>query len=201
MQSRREFMRLAAWCGLASIGSLVARNVFAQPFPVQPLPPSTTYAMWTHGTSVQIEYPDIVWKIERRGSSARIIQPRPPAGPLPVRPPGTPPPPLTNWFHFAIPTPVIVADKRAKLHSVILKFVTSQEKVFVSNVHIFDGPNRIAAYDQVRLHGDHGFERFEVRATPEVQWGVGISIAVSFVEGSESWIEFMTAGADFLVPQ
>ena len=91
-----------------------------------------------------------------------------------------------------------MSNKRAKLHSVILKFKTSQEKVFVSNVHIFDGPNRIAAYDQVRLHGDHGFERFEVRAVPEVQWGVGISIAVSFVEGSESWIEFVSAGADFL---
>lgn len=94
-----------------------------------------------------------------------------------------------------------MSDKQAKLHSVILKFKTRQEKVFVSNVHIFDGPNRIAVYDHVRLHGDHGFERFEVRAIPEVQWLGGIYIAVSFVEGSESWIEFVTAGAEFLVRQ
>jgi hypothetical protein len=60
--------KLAAWCGLASLGSLITRNVFAQPFPAQPLPPSTTYAMWIHGTSVQIEFPDIIWKVERRGS-------------------------------------------------------------------------------------------------------------------------------------
>ena len=198
LPSRREFIcRFATWLGLASVGSLMTRDVLAQPFPAQVVPPPAMYAMWTHGSSVQVEFPDIA-SVERRGFSARIVQPKRPTGFS-----GSPPPPLssTNWFHFAIPTPVIVSNKRAKLDSVILKFNTSQEKVFVSNVHIYDGPNRIAAYDQLRFFGEHGSERFEVRNQPEVQWGVGISIAVSFAERPESWIEFVSAGADFLVPQ
>jgi hypothetical protein len=142
---------------------------------------SLAQAMWTHGTSVQVEYVDRVRSIFRRGYHTRIVHA---AG--------------DNWFHYAIPTPVIVSDRRLRIDSVMVTFETGDQAT-VRNVHIYDGPRRIATHDNLSLMGDHPFERFPVSGAPEVQWGVGISVRVEFgVDLAGAWVQFVTAGADFL---
>jgi hypothetical protein len=66
------------------------------------------HAMWTHGTSMEIEFPDRVESVRRFGFFMRVV--------------GAPN--SENWFHFAIPTPVIVNNARKVVGAVILRFVT-----------------------------------------------------------------------------
>ena len=147
------------------------------------------HAMWTHGTSVQIEYLQNVRNTFRRGWGTVI------EGNHSF-------PNIGNWFHFAIPTPVIVSDRRLRIRQAMLVFKTGGDGVFVKSVHVWDSNNRIAAQDNLNLAGDHPFERFEVPNTPEVRFGIGISVGVVFSQGDPDrpnpiTIEFNSAGVDF----
>ena len=143
------------------------------------------HAMWIHGHSMQIEYPDRVDSVRRAGFYIRI-EGKPGMG---------------NWFHFAIPTPVMVNDNRLRVGSVLIRFRTGSGDAFVSAVHVYDGERRIARHDNLHLApGKWHTERFDVPGDPEIRWGLGISIGVGF--GVEQMIshrmEFSSAGCDFL---
>jgi peptidoglycan hydrolase-like protein with peptidoglycan-binding domain len=140
------------------------------------------YAMWVHGTSIEVELPGQIETMQRFGFFTRIV--------------GRPN--TTNWIHFAIPTTVIAENDRKVIGSVMLRFVTGAQAV-VRDVHIYDGEVRIAAHDGVNLSGNHGLERFGVANTPEVRWGVGISVGVTFTGGSadDRRMDFISAGCDF----
>ncbi len=145
--------------------------------------PGLAHASWTHGHSMQIEYPDRIASQWRAGFYIRV-----------EGKPGS-----KNWFHFAIPTPVIVNDNRLKVGSVMLRFKTGSADAFVSHVHVYDGEKKIAQHNNVNLHGENMFKRFNVPGSPPVQWGLGISIGVSFgVEPMSHQMEFISAGCDFL---
>jgi hypothetical protein len=104
-----------------------------------------------------------------------------------------------NWFHFAIPTPVIVNDNRLKVGSVMLRFRTGSVDAFVEHVHIYDGEEKIAQHNNVNLSGEHMFDRFDVPEHPPVKWGLGISIGVAFgVEPMSHQMQFISAGCDFI---
>lgn len=140
-------------------------------------------AMWTHGHSMQIEYPDNIAKVRKAGFYMEV-----------EGKPGT-----KNWFHFAIPTTVIVNDKRLSADSVMLLFETLSEDAIVRDVHIFDGDARIASHNGVNLTGKAGFQRFKVPGQPKVKWGIGISVGVTFDKGSGARkIKFKSAGCDFI---
>lgn len=141
------------------------------------------HAMWVHGTSIQIELPDQIESIRRFGFYTRIVGKQN----------------TMNWFHFAIPTPVIVDGDRKEVGSIILRFRTGSPNAVVRDVHIYDGEVRIAAHDGVNLSGNHFFERFGVAHSPPILWGVGISIGVRFGGGSatERSMDFIAAGCDF----
>jgi len=64
--------------------------------------------MWVHGTSIAVECPDQIANMQRFGFFTRIVGK----------------PNATNWFHFAIPTPVIVDNDRKEIGPVILRFRT-----------------------------------------------------------------------------
>jgi hypothetical protein len=134
-------------------------------------------AMWTHGTSVQVEHPSVV-AVKRYGFYTRADGN---AG-------------AATWFHFAIPTTVILSDVRQQIGSVILRFEATGATV--TNVHVYDGAAIIAAYDGLNLSGTHEFARFDVPGTPEVFWGIGISVRVQFSTDASRYILFETAGAD-----
>jgi hypothetical protein len=108
-------------------------------------------------------------------------------------------PNTTNWCHFAIPTTVIVDNVRKKIGRVMLRFNTGSLNAVVRDVHVYDGENQIAKFDNVNLSTNHPFEHFDVGGSPELQWGLGISIGVSFLEGisNDRRIEFIAAGCDF----
>ena len=65
------------------------------------------YEYWTHGVNVQIEYPDRLSGLTE-GESA---EPRRSGWGTLVRQQEN----TTNWFHFAIPTPVMIDNQKAFL--------------------------------------------------------------------------------------
>jgi hypothetical protein len=144
-------------------------------------PTALAHAMWVHGTSVQEEFPDRLQNIRRLG----------PYGLFDGKP-GT-----SNWFHFAIPTPVIVDNRRLRLESVMLQFLASRD-TWVTNVHIYDGYQKIEWFDGLAMTGDHWFERFDT-LNPLVRFGIGVSIGVRFGRRRvQHRIRFVSAGGDFI---
>ena len=177
--NRREMLKLSGMgvLGGAAASSLIATNAQAESAV------KIAHAMWIHGHSMQIEYPDRVASQWRAGFSFTVEGK----------------PNSTNWFHFAIPTPVIVNDVRLRADSVMLRFKTSSVDAWVRDVHACDGERMIAAHDGVNLSKDHLFERFMIPDRPEVLWGIGISIGVSCgVEMMDHHMEFIAAGCDFM---
>ena len=146
--------------------------------------PSVTlaHAMWIHGTSVHEEFTNRL-KYMRRLGYYSLFEGKP----------GT-----TNWFHFAIPTPVIVNGKRLRLDSVLLTFSANAD-VWVTNVHIFDGHQKIEEFNNLAMTGTHWWERFDV-LNKYVRRGVGVSIGVKFGtdESKSHYILFVSGGGDFI---
>lgn len=141
-------------------------------------------AMWTHGSSIEIEYPDRISSVWRSGLYTRIDGK-----------PGT-----SNWLHFAIPTPVIVFDTRLKADSALIRFRTASVDAWVKSVHIYDGETKIASHDNLNLApSEFSMERFDIPTNPEMRYGLGISIGVAFgVEMMSHRMEFSSAGCDFI---
>ena len=143
-----------------------------------------TEAMWTHGHSMRVEFPDRLRSVWRAGFFVRTV--------------GLPN--TTNWFHFDIPTTVIVDDKRQMIDSVMLRFRAGSSQAAVTNVHIYDGENRITTYDGLNLSPTaFGLERFNATGKPDVLWGIGISVGVRFsgTTDAQNTLEFSAAGCDF----
>src|SRR4051812_46260491 len=116
-----------------------------------------------------------------------------------------------NWFHVSIPTPVIVAGARARLEKVFVMWIAGDPSVSfgpnaganVTDVHVWDGPTRILRRTGMLLAGDHRTRldtdnQFAIPNTPEVRWGVGISVRVQFSQAQQ--VGFASAGADFMLP-
>ena len=141
-------------------------------------------AMWTHGHNMIVEHPANLKSEWRAGFFIRVVGKSN----------------QTNWFHFAIPTPVIVNDKRLKIDSVLIRFKSNSNQATVTNVHVYDGETKIASHDGLNLYPSkyEGF-RFKVPGNHPVSWGIGISIGVKFTgtTDSKNTMEFLSAGADF----
>ena len=149
-------------------------------------PSSLAQAMWVHGHSMQIEYPDRIQSVWRAGFYIRVQGK----------------PNTSNWLHFAIPTPVIVDDRRLSVGSVMVRFRSSSDKAIIHAVHIYDGETKIASHDGLSLapQGSFDWPRFDVPTHPDIKWGLGISIGVRFegTSAAQNQMEFSSAGCDFL---
>ncbi len=179
--NRRDMLKRSGMgvLGGVTLGALAPGNVRAEEGV-----PGISYASWIHGHSMQIEYPDRVPYQRRTGMSFDL-----------EGQPGT-----DNWFHFAIPTPVIINDVRLRAGSVLLVFKTYSLDAFVRDVHVYDGLYRIAAHDNVNLSMDQFSVRLEVPDRPALGWGLGISLGVGFgVEAMDHHMEFIAAGCDFVI--
>jgi hypothetical protein len=142
------------------------------------------HAMWTHGTDLHVEVDANVESIRRFGFYTRVV--------------GRPN--TTNWYHFAVPTPVIVSGNRLGICRAMLRLVTGGTSAVVRDVHIYDGEARIAAHQFVGLSGSVPFAAFGVAHKPDILWGVGISIGVSTGAGTAAQrrLDVISAGVDFL---
>jgi peptidoglycan hydrolase-like protein with peptidoglycan-binding domain len=144
---------------------------------------SIAEASWIHGTAVTVELPANMESVRRFGFFTRLIGK----------------PNTQNWFHFALPTPVIVNNDRKVLGPCMLRFQTGGTSAVVRDVHIYDGEVRVAAHNGVNLSGSQPFRRFGVAHAPEVLWGAGISIGVTYGGGTaaQRTIDLISAGCDF----
>ena len=140
-------------------------------------------ASWTHGTSMQVEVPESLESVRRFGFFTRVVGKAN----------------TTNWFHFAIPTPVIQNNVRRTFGPCMLRFATGGTSAVVRDVHLYDGEVRVVAHDAVNLSGSQPFTRFGIAHSPKVLWGVGISIGVTFGAGNSAarTMDFISAGCDF----
>lgn len=182
--NRREMLRLSGAGVLAGIAgsTLVAGQAPAADIAASAV--AISYASWIHGHSMQIEYPERLVSQWRAGFSINVEGKS-----------GT-----TNWFHFAIPTPVIINDVRLKVDSVMLRFTTGSIDAFVQNVHVYDGEILLAAHNNLSFSLSNALARFGVSNKPAVQFGLGISIGVGFgVEAMDHHMDFIAAGCDFVV--
>lgn len=138
-------------------------------------------AMWVHGHSLRVEYPDRLDSAVPVGSCMRLDGRA-----------GT-----SNWLHLAVPTPVIVDGDRLRIDSLMLRFRTNGATV--TDVHLYDGESKIATHAGLNLQpADWSFQRFDVPGTPDVRWGLGISFRVTFGAGTSRRIEVCSGGGDFL---
>lgn len=142
------------------------------------------HASWIHGTDIKVEVDANVESLTRFGFFTRIV--------------GRPN--TTNWYHFAIPTPVIVNNNRLAIARAMLRFTTGGTNAMVRDVHIYDGSARIAAHQNVNLSGSQLFTKFGVAHKPDVLWGLGISIGVTTGGGTAAQrrMDFISAGVDLL---
>ncbi len=141
-------------------------------------------AMWAHGHSMAIEFPNNILSERKLGYYYRVIGKAN----------------TTNWFHFATPTPVIVDNNRLSIDSAMLRFRSKSTNADVTAVHVYDGEIKILNRNGLNLSPKNfGLERFNIRPRKDVKWGIGISVGVRFSgnTNTKNTIEFAAAGVDF----
>ena len=155
------------------LGSIISpRNATAQGKGV--------HSMSVHGHSMQIEKKDGIKKVERKRFHIRVEGKKS----------------TQTWFHFAIPTPVILNGKQLRAKSVNLRFMTDSKQVLVKHIQVYDGEKRIVIHSNVDLGGELFDKQFDVHGYPKVKGGLGISIAAIFL--SDGSMEFISAGCTFI---
>ncbi len=111
-----------------------------------------------------------------------------------------------EWFHFAIPTPVITDGQHSTVKKVFMLYKT-EGTAKITAVHVYDAGAKIFAIDNLTLTGDHSQNLDSSNTwlvTPHpMTFGLGISVHVDFGDatpGGVPSIRFTTAGADFETP-
>ena len=120
-----------------------------------------------------------------------------------------------NWFHAVIPTPTVVDGRPTRLERIFVLYDTPEPRsnpVSVREIHVWDGPDFIQAFDVKNGNAPHigkpfvmGESQFEIDEARkrEVSFGIGISIRVIFGEdpsqsgGLPTTVVFTGAGAEF----
>lgn len=145
---------------------------------------SIAQASWVHGSDLNIEFPERLHTIRRAGFYTYLYGNEN----------------TDNWFHFAVPTPVIVDGNRLRIARAMIRCRTFSTKAIIRHVHIYDGYSRIATHNNINLTGNQWFAKFGVAHKPRVYWGLGISIGVHFDSGSlnERRMDFVSAGFDLI---
>jgi hypothetical protein len=136
---------------------------------------------WTHGSSVQVEYPQVVKFIRRTGYGTVVRQSEK----------------TSNWFHFAIPTPTTIDDDyTVKHYDVFLKGIVN-ENAKIAKVHVWDGDSRRYKNDNLSIIGKKFDEKFNIPDN-EVNRGLVVCVFVEFLSGTPMGeVRFISAGAKF----
>ncbi|MEA1960814.1 MAG: DUF6623 family protein [Bacillota bacterium] len=138
---------------------------------------------WIHGHSMQIEYSDRLELIRR---AAYYIEVHGEAE-------------TTNWFHFAVPTPVTLNDDALKVGSVFIRYKTDGTDARIKQIHLYDGEKRIAEFNNLDLSSANWETvRFDPPELLTINFGLGVSCYVNFgSEGETPELKFSAAGCDF----
>jgi hypothetical protein len=183
--NRRELLKLS---GMGLLGGTAVTALTPARAQAVAAEPNISYSSWVQGYIMQVQNPEQLDQDSRIGWCAVV-----------GGKPGT-----ENWFHFAIPTPVIVNDVRLQADSIMLRFDTGSVDAWVRQVDIWDGWNKIwTSFDStpnLNWSGQHWFERVTVPGTPAMGFGMGISVGVSFgVEAMDHGMKFYGVGCDFVI--
>lgn len=159
-------------------------------------------ASWVHGTAVVMESPgdlgSYVFEFVHFGWGTQIK----------VRPGHS------GWYHIAIPTPVILDNRRMKLHRVFLQWrqISGYPNCgYIEDAHLWDGQTRVArrSANDFKTSGFAtipGHYTFELREPREWHFGLGLSFKLGahgnvsghFVDDREAPTMIVgSAGADF----
>jgi len=145
-------------------------------------------AFWVHGVSVQMEREGYFISKRRYGFGAKFNTHG------------------EEWFHFAIPTPVILDGKRSSLIKIFVLYET-EGTAKITAVHAYDAGWKFKSFDNLSLSGNHStiddYNSWLIDPPREIIYGLGISVHVDFGErrkDSVPGILFRSAGADFTTP-
>lgn len=107
------------------------------------------------------------------------------------------------WFHFAIPTPVMINGTRTSLAKVMVLF-TADTGVTLSSIHAWDGPTRVFTKDGLAIGGtnpslNNGQNSFviEESSRPKVYFGIGVCVKFHFADAGN--VTLHAAGIDVVV--
>jgi hypothetical protein len=145
------------------------------------------YEFWTHGVNVQIEYPDRIFGI----TGDEFAEPRRSGwGTLVYQKENT-----TNWFHFAIPTPVIINNQEATLRFIRLR-AEINETARIDMIH-FRHDNRIILSREVNITNCSVDETIQSPKTI-IQRSLALCVHISFLSGdTRGMVIFKGAGGAF----
>lgn len=141
------------------------------------------HAMWTHGHSVTIEQFGSIQAVNYLGFIAELVGK----------------PNHYVWVHYAIPTPVIVSDKRLKADKVLIRYRTEPgDNTHVTNVHVYDAEKQIGAFGGLGPSTAFVTSESNIDHKPEVFWGIGVSIRIQFSSLAYPKFQISSVGCDFL---
>ncbi len=157
-------------------------------------------AMWVHGTAVAVEFPEKLVSngIVRAGDGAHFYGH---SGSV-------------NWFHAAIPSPVILDGVRPALSQVcVLYRLGPGASGVLTKLHLYDGPYLVWQHD-CKWTGDHR-ETLDTQNTlplltnrPVIKYGLNVAMQVKYADlfdeddsPTKRTFDFYVAavGADFVV--
>jgi hypothetical protein len=108
-----------------------------------------------------------------------------------------------EWFHFSIPTPVILNNVRSSIKKIFVFYATEGSAV-IRHVRYYDGPKIIQSFDNINKSGNHSntvdADNGWLVTLHPMLFGVGISVCVNFGTPSPSnapAVWFTAVGADF----
>ena len=153
-------------------------------------------AMWVHGNAIIAEHPEHILALDYRGWGPEFQLKH-----------GT-----QSWFHLAVPTPLILANQRAQLVRIFLCFNTPERDGHISEVHVYDGADRVQVFENLFLVGDcrtslmSGLNTFPLPSPRLLYRGLGLSFLYQAASCARepcppSYLSIAAAGADFLVEE
>jgi len=103
------------------------------------------------------------------------------------------------WCHFSIPTPTYFQSKKVRVRKILLNFETNEPQIFLTDVLIYDGNKKIGEFKDLKLYDKHPLRVFDVIDTPELTYGLGVSLRVKAIDARETdYIRFYSVGADLV---
>lgn len=134
---------------------------------------------FTHGTSVQVENPELVTSMKRFAFGTYVRQAA-----------GT-----ANWFHFAIPTPRQINDHSFSCNRIWLDAKVDQ-LTKIDKVHVYNTTIPMEQFENLSYVGRDQWYQFDVQ--PFWVVALGVSVYVYWIGAGE--VVFRNAGAWFECP-
>ena len=155
-------------------------NAYTAQRGLEPARERLAYAAWTNSHTAFVEAPERLVSEQAIGAYTRYTGQS-----------GS-----ENQLHIAIPTPVIIAERRISVGSALIRYRLG-EGARITRVWLYDGERQLAVFPPAEATaGEWRLDRFHVATEPEIYWGVSITLELSFA--ASGYLDFAAAGTDFI---